>query len=92
MLASDIRLALAGTKTRVLTAIAGLGGRPITKRSLRDLFSRAERGELDELTFLDLSSETIQRELHSQNQRGSETPQRSAAQEQERRAQCLPSL
>jgi pyruvate ferredoxin oxidoreductase alpha subunit len=92
MLASDIRLALAGTKTRVLTTIAGLGGRPITKRSLRDLFSRAERGELDELTFLDLSSETIQRELHSQSQRGSETPQRSAAQEEERRAQCLPSL
>jgi pyruvate ferredoxin oxidoreductase alpha subunit len=63
ILSTDIRTALAGTGTPVLTAIAGLGGRPITKASLRELFLKAVTGELEELTFLDLHTELIERHL-----------------------------
>jgi pyruvate ferredoxin oxidoreductase alpha subunit len=45
------------------TVIAGLGGRAITKASLRDLFTRAAGGELEPLTFLDLNTALIDREL-----------------------------
>jgi pyruvate ferredoxin oxidoreductase alpha subunit len=45
------------------TVIAGLGGRAITKASLRDLFTRAAAGELEPLTFLDLNTGLIGREL-----------------------------
>jgi pyruvate ferredoxin oxidoreductase alpha subunit len=63
ILSTDVRTALAGTGTPVLTAIAGLGGRPITKASLRELFLKAIAGELEELTFLDLHTELIKRHL-----------------------------
>jgi pyruvate ferredoxin oxidoreductase alpha subunit len=43
--------------------IAGLGGRAITKASLGDLFSRAAAEELEPLTFLDLNTELVDREL-----------------------------
>lgn len=66
---SDIQMAVAGTKVRILTAIAGLGGRPITKASLRDLFNRGERSTLEGLTFVDLNAEMIQRYLAGQNHR-----------------------
>jgi len=45
------------------TVIAGLGGRAITKASLRELFTRAAAGELEPLTFLDLNLALIDREL-----------------------------
>jgi len=45
------------------TVIAGLGGRAITKASLRDLFTRAAAGGLEPLTFLDLNTALIDREL-----------------------------
>jgi pyruvate ferredoxin oxidoreductase alpha subunit len=45
------------------TVIAGLGGRAITKASLRDLFTRAAADELEPLTFLDLNTGLIDREL-----------------------------
>jgi pyruvate ferredoxin oxidoreductase alpha subunit len=42
-----------------------LGGRAITHASLRELFDRALRDELDPqlLTFLDLDKELVQREI-----------------------------
>ncbi|WP_099332853.1 transketolase C-terminal domain-containing protein [Actinomyces minihominis] len=43
--------------------IAGLGGRPITKRSLHKLIDEAEADELQELTFLDLDQELVDKEL-----------------------------
>jgi pyruvate ferredoxin oxidoreductase alpha subunit len=43
--------------------IAGLGGRPITKASLRGLFESALKDELRPLTFLDLNRELVEREL-----------------------------
>jgi pyruvate ferredoxin oxidoreductase alpha subunit len=43
--------------------IAGLGGRPITRKSLHKLFQDAERDKLEPLTFLDLDWNIIHREL-----------------------------
>jgi len=49
--------------------VAGLGGRPITKASLRSLFERALRDELEPLTFLDLNQPAIDRELAREKER-----------------------
>ncbi|HSU31657.1 MAG TPA: hypothetical protein VLJ11_10500 [Bryobacteraceae bacterium] len=67
ILSTDVRTALSGTGIQIFTAIAGLGGRPITKASLRTLFESAEAGKLDELVFLDLHSELIQRHLERES-------------------------
>ena len=53
-----------GTRpARCSTVIAGLGGRAITKASLRDLFRRGAAGRLEPLTFLDLKTHLIDQEL-----------------------------
>jgi len=51
---SDVLAALAGIATEVRTVIAGLGGRPVLRTSLKALLQQAERDELEPLTFLDL--------------------------------------
>lgn len=43
--------------------IAGLGGRPITKRSLSEMVDKALADELEPLTFLDLDEELVEKEL-----------------------------
>ncbi len=63
VLASNIRMALRGHTTPVYTVIAGLGGRPITRRSLADVFGRAARDSLDDVTFLDLNWEVVHQQL-----------------------------
>jgi pyruvate ferredoxin oxidoreductase alpha subunit len=62
-LASNVRMGLRGTHVPVLTAIAGLGGRPIPAASLRRLFEQALRDELEDITFVDLNWDVIGREL-----------------------------
>jgi pyruvate ferredoxin oxidoreductase alpha subunit len=52
-----------GPAPYLATVIAGLGGRPITKASLHDLFARAAADLLEPLTFLDLRHDLIEREL-----------------------------
>ena len=47
--------------TRISTVIAGLGGRPVTKSSLRALLTDADR--LEPLTFLDLKRDVVEREM-----------------------------
>ena len=61
----NVRLALDGLGIRVHDVVAGLGGRPITKRSLRSLFEDvfADRLEPGVLHFLDLDREVVEREL-----------------------------
>jgi len=60
----NVRLALSGTGVEVHNVAAGLGGRPITKKSLRGLFARALAGELgSRLEFLDMDREVVEREL-----------------------------
>ncbi len=65
IVAQNVRMALAGLAPRVYPVVAGLGGRPITKKSLGALFADAIADRLPEgrLTFLDLNGERVQREL-----------------------------
>ena len=61
----NTRLALAGIPTTVYNVVAGLGGRPITRKSLRGLFDDVLENRLDsnQLHFLDLNRELVEREL-----------------------------
>jgi pyruvate ferredoxin oxidoreductase alpha subunit len=61
----NVRLALAGLPIPVYDVVAGLGGRPVTKRSLHALVADvlAERIEPHRLTFLDLNHDLLDREL-----------------------------
>jgi pyruvate ferredoxin oxidoreductase alpha subunit len=63
VLASNIRMALRGHTMPVYTVIAGLGGRPITRKSLAEVFGRAARDSLDDVTFLDLNWEVVHQQL-----------------------------
>jgi pyruvate ferredoxin oxidoreductase alpha subunit len=63
IVSANVRMALSGIALHGYTVIAGLGGRAITKASLRLLFQAAARDELPPLTFLDLDTELIGREL-----------------------------
>jgi len=63
IVSANVRMALSHIQLRGYTVIAGLGGRAITKASLRDLFVTAEADELEPLTFLDLNTDLVDREL-----------------------------
>ncbi len=63
VLASNVRMSRRGLGLPVYTVIAGLGGRPITRASLKDIFERAIGDELDDLTFLDLNWNAINEQL-----------------------------
>jgi pyruvate ferredoxin oxidoreductase alpha subunit len=63
ILATDVRMALSGLNLHGYTVIAGLGGRPILKSSLHALFERANRDELEHVTFLDLNWDVVNRVL-----------------------------
>jgi pyruvate ferredoxin oxidoreductase alpha subunit len=59
----NVRASLRGTETKDYTLIAGLGGRPITKQSLRRYLDQACVDSVDELTFLDLDQELADSEI-----------------------------
>ena len=60
----NVRLALSGLPPRVHDVVAGLGGRPVTRASLRRLFEQAVDDRLGRgLTFLDLDHDVVAREL-----------------------------
>jgi pyruvate ferredoxin oxidoreductase alpha subunit len=61
--AANVRMALAGIQLHDFTVIAGLGGRPITKASLRGLLNDAVADRLEPLTFLDMDWDVVNREL-----------------------------
>ena len=63
IVAANVRMALSGISLHGYTVIAGLGGRAITKASLRRLFADAVADRLEPLTFLDLNRELVEREL-----------------------------
>jgi pyruvate ferredoxin oxidoreductase alpha subunit len=63
IVSANVRMALSGIQLHGYTVIAGLGGRAVTKASLRDLFTRAAADKLEPLTFLDLNTDLIEREL-----------------------------
>jgi pyruvate ferredoxin oxidoreductase alpha subunit len=47
------------------TVVAGLGGRPVTARSLRGMVHAAQAGQLNPLTFLDLDEDRVRSEAVS---------------------------
>jgi pyruvate ferredoxin oxidoreductase alpha subunit len=62
VLSTDVAMATHADDSSLHTVVAGLGGRPITRRSLEQMLATASTGSLDTLTFLDLNREIIQRE------------------------------
>jgi len=68
ILSANVRMALSGVQLHGYTVIAGLGGRPITRKSLHKLFREAERDELEPLTFLDLDWNIVNRVLEREKQ------------------------
>lgn len=63
IVSANVRTALSGIQLDGHTVIAGLGGRAITKASLHRLFADAPAGRLGQLTFLDLDTDLVEREL-----------------------------
>ena len=74
IVAQDVRTALAGLDTPVHTVIAGLGGRPIISPSLERLLDEARAGRLAQLSFLDLDTELVERELARTRERRNSGP------------------
>lgn len=68
IVSSNVRTALSEIPVKITTAVAGLGGRPITRDSIRGVVEKAIGGTLPELTFVDLDDELISRELERTRQ------------------------
>ncbi len=68
ILATDVRMAVTGSGLKGFTAIAGLGGRPIPKASLHQLFRQAQQEELQPVTFLDLDWDAVNKQLERERQ------------------------
>jgi pyruvate ferredoxin oxidoreductase alpha subunit len=63
IVSDGVRKSLSGIQLKGYTVIAGLGGRAITRDSLTRLFEAAERDALEPVTFLDLNTQVVEREL-----------------------------
>jgi pyruvate ferredoxin oxidoreductase alpha subunit len=63
VVASNVRMALALKSIPVYTVIAGLGGRPITMASLREVFENAPHDRLPDVQFLDLDHAAVEHEI-----------------------------
>jgi pyruvate ferredoxin oxidoreductase alpha subunit len=63
ILSEGVRKSAAGLVLTIYTVIAGLGGRAVTRPSLKQLFEDATQDELEQVTFLDLNAEFIARRL-----------------------------
>jgi pyruvate ferredoxin oxidoreductase alpha subunit len=63
IVSNNVHMTLHGSTLPIYSVIAGLGGRPITRSSLRELFARAMTDDLEETEFLDLKPEIVEREL-----------------------------
>jgi len=68
IVSDGVRKSLSGIQLKGYTVIAGLGGRAITRASLRKLFEQAARDALEPVTFLDLNVEVVERELERERQ------------------------
>jgi pyruvate ferredoxin oxidoreductase alpha subunit len=74
IVSANVRMALSGIQLHGYTVIAGLGGRPITRKSLRGLFEQAVADELEPLTFLDMNWERVEAELKRMQEGGRSGP------------------
>jgi len=68
IVSDGVRKALSGINLKGYTVIAGLGGRAITRQSLRQLFLDAAEDELEQVTFLDLNADIVANELERETQ------------------------
>ena len=68
IVATNVRMAVTGCGLRGFTAVAGLGGRPIPKSSLHNLFREAEKEALHPLTFVDLDWDAVHKQLERERQ------------------------
>jgi pyruvate ferredoxin oxidoreductase alpha subunit len=62
VLSTDVAMATHDANLSLRTVIAGLGGRSITQRSLEAMLADATSDRLEQLTFLDLDHEMVERE------------------------------
>ncbi|MDO4937436.1 MAG: transketolase C-terminal domain-containing protein [Sutterellaceae bacterium] len=63
VLTQDIMTAQKDPTVKRFSVMVGLGGRAITRASLKKVFRQAEEGKLQELTFMDLDEELVERQL-----------------------------
>lgn len=63
VVSNNVHMTLRRHDMPVYSVIGGLGGRPITRTSLRQMLDRARADELDETHFLDLNCDVVDREL-----------------------------
>jgi len=68
IVSDGVRKSLSGIQLKGYTVIAGLGGRAITRASLRQLFLDAAADELEQVTFLDLNADLVSSELEREAQ------------------------
>jgi pyruvate ferredoxin oxidoreductase alpha subunit len=68
IVSDGVRKSLSGIQLKGYTVIAGLGGRAITRASLRQLFEDAAADELEQVTFLDLNADVVAHELERESQ------------------------
>jgi len=68
IVATDVRMAVTGSGLKGYTAIACLGGRPITRATLHKLFLQAEQELLPPVTFVDLDWEAVNKQLTREQQ------------------------
>ncbi|HEU5469506.1 MAG TPA: hypothetical protein VFV67_02550 [Actinophytocola sp.] len=68
IVSANVRMALSGLPMHGYTVIAGLGGRAITRASLRGMITDATADRLPPLSFLDLNTDLVERELHRTRQ------------------------
>ncbi len=69
VLGLHVRYAVGSFSRPLYSIIGGLGGRPITRPSLRQVFERGIRDELEETHFLDMDLDAVNRELERQRSR-----------------------
>ncbi len=75
ILSSNVRWALRGlTTTPVYSVIGGLGGRPITRPSLRRLFEAGSKDQLEDTHFLDLNIDLVKRQVERERSRTGSGP------------------
>ncbi len=63
IVSDGVRKSLSGIQLNGYTVIAGLGGRAITRASLKQLFNDAGNDELEQVTFLELNADVVANEL-----------------------------
>jgi pyruvate ferredoxin oxidoreductase alpha subunit len=78
VLAAHLRLAGLHENVPLTTLIAGLGGRPIFKKSLSDFFDKLGKPSSNDLHFLDLKQKVVDEEERKIEAEGKATPRHAA--------------